>query len=84
MHGRPVLATDVGGNAEIIQDGVTGFVAEAATVTASFSKALDRAWQAQSRWPAMGKAARKYIRDHANDDPAKALLKTWIAETIKK
>src|SRR6185369_7034394 len=78
MYARPVVATDVGGNAEIIHDGVTGFIAEAATVN-SFSKTLERAWQARAQWHEMGLAAHKYIRVRAGHDPAKALLQTWLA-----
>jgi glycosyltransferase involved in cell wall biosynthesis len=84
MYGRPVVATDVGGNAEIIQDGVTGFIAEAATVR-SFSNALERAWQQQSQWREMGLAAHKYIIERTRQElaPAKALLKTWTAAAAK-
>ncbi|MBV8361748.1 MAG: glycosyltransferase [Deltaproteobacteria bacterium] len=40
---RPMVATDVAGHAEIIQDGVTGFLADAPT-TASIATALERFW----------------------------------------
>jgi len=83
MYGRPVVATDVGGNAEIIQDGVTGFIAEAATAH-SFSKTLERAWLARNQWRDMGLAAHKYIRGRATENPAKALLETWLAVAGKK
>ena len=83
MHGRPVVATDVGGNAEIIEDGVTGFIAEAATAR-SFSKALERAWQAKDQWREMGLAAHRYTQDRTTQDPAKALLGIWTAVAAVK
>lgn len=38
---RPVVATDVAGHAEIIEDGVTGFLADAPTA-GSMAAALER------------------------------------------
>jgi glycosyltransferase involved in cell wall biosynthesis len=55
--GRPVVATDVGGNAELCVDEETGFIASAATIS-SFGETLERAWQRRSDWQNMGKAAR--------------------------
>ncbi|WP_423787774.1 glycosyltransferase, partial [Klebsiella pneumoniae] len=40
---RPVVATDVAGHAEIIDDAINGFLADAPTV-GSLGKALDRLW----------------------------------------
>jgi len=56
LCGRPAVVTDVGGNADWIDDGVTGFIASASTVPA-FSAALERAWGLRCRWPTMGKVA---------------------------
>jgi L-malate glycosyltransferase len=51
--GRPAVVSDVGGNAELVQEGVTGFLAESATLN-SFGSALERAWNARTRWAEMG------------------------------
>jgi glycosyltransferase involved in cell wall biosynthesis len=62
--GRVPIATAVGGIPELVEDGVTGFLAEAATVPA-FSGALERAWSARERWPAIGEAAACRVAAHA-------------------
>ena len=65
---RPALVTDVGGNAEVCVDGVTGFVATAATV-ASVSDTLERAWDRRNDWESMGKAARSRVEELVPNDP---------------
>ncbi|HMP84130.1 MAG TPA: glycosyltransferase family 4 protein [Verrucomicrobiota bacterium] len=63
MHcGRPVIVTDVAGNCEVVQDGVTGFVAESPTVR-HLDAAMERAWSLRSNWQAIGVAAAKSIRE---------------------
>ena len=59
LCGRPVVATDVAG-AEVV-DGVTGFLAEAATV-GSVGNALERFWPARR----LGKLGRQPRRRYAN------------------
>jgi glycosyltransferase involved in cell wall biosynthesis len=73
MCGRPVVTTDVGGNAEIIEDGVTGWIAEAAT-TRSFGKTLERAWAERHRWEEMGRAAHENAKELAQANPSATLL----------
>ena len=68
LCGRPVLATDVGGNSEIIVDGLTGFLAEAPTV-AIVARALERLWANRSDLENMGKASAKRIRELVPADP---------------
>ena len=76
MAGRAVVATDVGGNAEALLDGKTGFIAEAATLH-SFSNAMERAWAARDRLHEMGEAAHSEVMLREALDPAKELLKVW-------
>lgn len=69
--GRPAVVTDVGGNAALCEDGVTGFVAEAAA-PATLARILERALAARDRWPALGLAARERIARMAPHDPLAA------------
>jgi glycosyltransferase involved in cell wall biosynthesis len=70
LYGRPVIATDVAGNAEVILDGVTGFLAEAPTV-ASMAEALERAWIQQDELRQMGQRGAERIRSIMPRNPAK-------------
>lgn len=57
---RIIITTNVAGNAELLDDGVTGFVAEAATVL-HLDRAMERAWDAREQWQDMGKRSRQTI-----------------------
>jgi len=70
--------TDVAGNAEVIQDGVTGFVAEAPTER-HLHAALERAWEQRHNWETMGKAAAQAIRELMPADPAAEFAKKLLA-----
>ncbi|MBM0741372.1 glycosyltransferase family 4 protein [Phormidium sp. CLA17] len=80
LCGRPAVVTDVGGNAEWIQEGTTGFIAEAPTMR-SLSAALERAWLAQDKWILMGETARAYAINRRDAFPGKSLL-NLIVDTI--
>jgi len=82
MCGRPVVTTDVGGNAEIVEDGVTGWIAPAAT-PASFHAALERAWKARDRWEEMGRAAHEKAKLLSNLEPSARLLMILENVTVK-
>jgi glycosyltransferase involved in cell wall biosynthesis len=78
MHcGRPVIVTDVAGNAEVVQEGVTGFIAEAPTAR-HVGAALERAWQQRDRWQTIGQAAARSIREFIPADPAAVFAQTLI------
>ena len=65
---RMCIVTDVAGNAELINDGIDGFVAEAATVK-HLDDALERAWECREQWRVMGLSAAKSIRENIPTDP---------------
>lgn len=58
---RPVIATDIAGHREVIEDGVTGFLADA-PAAASISAALERYWQRRGDAEAIGKSGARRIR----------------------
>ncbi|MBV8832106.1 MAG: glycosyltransferase family 4 protein [Hyphomicrobiales bacterium] len=70
LCGRPVVATDVAGHSEIIQDEVTGFLADAPTAS-NVGKALERMWVNRSRLEEIGKAGATRMRSLVPPDPAK-------------
>jgi glycosyltransferase involved in cell wall biosynthesis len=68
LCGRPVIATDVAGHSEVIEDSVTGFLADAPTV-GSMSNALERFWARRDNAQEIGAAAAKRIRELFPVDP---------------
>lgn len=77
MCGRVAIVTDVAGNAEVVTDGRTGFVAEAASEKA-FDEALERAWRRREEWPAIGAAAAAEIRGLVPADPAAEMAEALL------
>lgn len=66
--GRPVITTDVAGNAEYLRDGVNGFVAESPTV-GSLDRTMEQAWSRRGEWKQMGGQARQDLLDAVPADP---------------
>jgi glycosyltransferase involved in cell wall biosynthesis len=77
LCGRPVIATNVAGHSEVIEDGVTGFLADAPTVS-SMANALERFWARRDDARDIGAAAARKIRELVPADPARI-----FAEKIK-
>lgn len=83
MCGRVPIVTDVGGNAEVVQDPGTGFVARGATV-AALDDALERAWAARVQWRAIGEAAARRIAGLVPDEGESPLAEMAIAEATSR
>jgi glycosyltransferase involved in cell wall biosynthesis len=74
---RPVITTDVAGNAEHVRDGWNGFVAAAPTV-GLIDDALERAWSARSEWELMGQRARHDILSSVPENPYEAFASALL------
>jgi glycosyltransferase involved in cell wall biosynthesis len=68
LSGRVPIVTNVGGNAEVVRDAVTGFVAAAPTEDA-LDEAMERAWQRRDEWREIGARAAESIREIVPPDP---------------
>lgn len=74
LCGRPVITTDIAGNAEYLEEGKTGFIAQAPTA-ALLDDAMERAWSKRSDWKAIGLAARESIVTKLPKDPIETFAK---------
>jgi len=71
------IVTNIAGNAEILQDNLSGFVAESPTIR-GIDEALERAWDRRNEWQAIGQTAGKHVRAMVPRDPAAALAETLL------
>ena len=69
MCGRPGIVTNEGGTSEIVEEGRTGFIANAAKVD-ELDHAMERAWAVREDWESIGKAAGRAVRAMAPANPA--------------
>lgn len=81
--GRPVIATDVGGHAEWIEDGRNGFLAEAASAP-SLDAAMEKAWLEKERSFEMGENARAKYKLMTRTSPAVALAAIIEAQKTQR
>ena len=70
---RLPIHTNVGGAAEVIEDGQNGFLAEKPSI-ASIDDALERAWKTRHDWEEMGQSARQKVLTYLPDDPVANFL----------
>ncbi len=70
LCGRVCIVTDVGGNAELIEDNASGFAAAAPTRNC-LDEAMERAWSRRSEWANIGQLAARRVREQVPRDPAK-------------
>lgn len=69
---RAAIVTDVGGNAEIIVNGLNGFVADAPVVKC-LAETMEHAWQKRTEWKQMGYNAREVIDKLYDKNPVEEL-----------
>jgi glycosyltransferase involved in cell wall biosynthesis len=69
--GRVPIVTAAGGAAEILEDGVNGFLASSASEDA-LDDAMERAWARREEWPEIGRRAAQSARQSFPQDPCAA------------
>lgn len=78
LSSRPVLATDVGGAAEWIEPGRSGWVVPDASADA-LTRGLHEALRSARRWPEMGRAASRAAARLVDEDAAGSLLTLLVS-----
>jgi glycosyltransferase involved in cell wall biosynthesis len=78
LCGRPCIVSDVGGNRELVRDGMNGFLAKAPTVEL-LDEAMNRAWDSRSRLKGMGETAAADVRQWVSPDPADDFVRELLA-----
>lgn len=73
VAGRVPIVTDIGGAAEVVEDGRNGFIAKSPEVV-EIDNALERAWLRRSEWVELGLAARSTVLKYLSNDPVKDFI----------
>ena len=81
LCGRPVIVSNVGGIAEWVQDGESGYVLPRADL-ASLQSAMDRCWNNRDQLERMGRTAFERTLAKRDANPAATLL-GWLEEIAK-
>jgi glycosyltransferase involved in cell wall biosynthesis len=75
--GRPVIISNAGGNTELVEEGVTGFIGY--PNEESFGDAMERAWQARDKWEDIGKTAAAFVTANVPKSPEKDFANLVVA-----
>jgi glycosyltransferase involved in cell wall biosynthesis len=81
LCGRTAIVTNVGGNSEVVEDQVTGFLAAAAS-EADIDHALEKAWERRQEWREMGQLAASRIRELVPAEPEMEFA-GYLMEAVK-
>jgi len=81
LSARVPIVTDVGGSAEVIDDGTTGYLAAAPTEDA-LDAAMERAWNERHRWREIGAAAAEHIRTLVPRDPERSFADRLVEISV--
>ncbi len=73
VSGRPVVATDVGGIAELVKEKTNGFISAGPTAS-SFGAAMERAWESRRTWEKIGAANHHEILERIDLQPERKVL----------
>lgn len=76
---RLAIVTDVAGNTELVEDGVSGFVA-VAPKKELLAVAMECAWERRENWQAMGRAARQRAVQLIPKDPIALFSEQLLAQ----
>ncbi len=74
LCGRTAVVSDVGGNAELIEEDINGFVSEAPSLH-SFDMALDRMWNKRTELEKIGVLASSSVKQKINLESYKEIIK---------
>ncbi len=74
---RASIVTDVAGNAELLKNNETGFIAESPDES-SLDEALERAWNRRAELRLIGLAAAKSVRQLVQKDPAEVFARKLL------
>lgn len=83
LCGRPSIVSDVGGNRELVRDGINGFLAKAPNLQL-FDEAMNRAWENRHRLREMGEQAAIDVRRWVSADPVEDLVRELTALADRK